>query len=55
MSIKEVMVRKDCPICDGRENGYYDCGSKGYIEEWMSIVEFINSMKFIIEHSEGIA
>ena len=55
MSIKEVMVRKACPICDGRENGCYDCGSRGYIEGWISMTEFINSMKFIIEHGEGIA
>ncbi len=54
MSIREVLVKEDCHICDGREYGCYDCGGKGYIKKWISMVEFINSMKFIIEHGEGI-
>ena len=55
MSIRKILVKKDCPICAGRTHGCYDCSGKGYIEEWISIIEFINSMKVIIEHGKGIA
>lgn len=54
MSIREILVKKDCPICKGRENGCYDCSSKGYIKEWVPLVEVINDMKMAIEHGRGI-
>ncbi len=55
MSIREILVKEDCNICDGKEYGCYDCDGKGYIKKWISMVEFINSMKRIIERGKGIA
>jgi hypothetical protein len=55
MSIREVLVKEDCSICDGKEYGCYDCNGKGYIKKWIPMTEFINSMKFTIEHGKGIA
>ena len=53
--IKEVLVKEDCYICDGTVYGCRGCDGKGYIKKWISMVEFINNMKFIIEHGKGIA
>ncbi len=52
--IKRILVEKDCPICKGRENGCYDCGGRGYVKEWVSIIEVINDMKKFIEQGKGI-
>lgn len=52
--IREVLVRKDCPICKGEEYGCYDCNGEGWIEEWINFVDFINDMKCVIERRKGI-
>lgn len=52
--IREILVKKDCPICDGAEYGCHDCDGKGHVKVWVSITEFINDMKTAIESREGI-
>ena len=54
IEIREVLVKKDCLFCKGRENGCYDCGGKGYVKEWVSITELINDIKKCIERGKGI-
>lgn len=44
MEIKEVFIKKVCPICGGGENGCYDCGGKGYFEEWINFDKFVEKI-----------
>lgn len=45
--IKEIKARIICPICKGK--GCYDCGNKGYFEEWIDFEKFISVVKTALD------
>jgi len=49
MSTKEVLVRRECPDCKGKDVICCKCNNEKYVEEWVPIALFINEIKSIIK------